>query len=85
MLGSGALPDKMLDLGLCTGDYNPAGPYPNPFPNPEGQSLSLLNLPRPKISINVITFNNPHKQHFTRKCIRSECFVTSLTIVYIGS
>ena len=51
-LGSGALLGLMLDLVLLkiiwedffllflapVGAYNPAGPYPNPFPNHAGQS-----------------------------------------------
>ena len=50
--GSGALPGLRLDLGLlkiicCSVLFlflasvrgsDPARPYPNPFPNPEGQS-----------------------------------------------
>ena len=48
--GSGTLPGLMLDLGLlkiiweggfsiCShcGGCNPAGLYPNPFPNPAGE------------------------------------------------
>ncbi len=48
---SGALSGLMLDLGLLkiiwgefflflapAGDFNLAGPYSNPFPNPAGQS-----------------------------------------------
>ncbi len=49
-MGSGALPDLMVDLGSFkislggvlipapAGCSNPAGPYPNHFPNPAGQS-----------------------------------------------
>ncbi len=49
-IGSGALPDLMLDLGILkiilVGVFflfpiwgsNSAGPYPHPFPNPAGQS-----------------------------------------------
>ncbi len=51
---------------------NSEGPYSDPFSNPAGQSLPLLNLTCPKISINLNIFNNPWKQHFTRKCTRSE-------------
>ncbi len=45
----------------------PAGHYPNPVPNPAGQSLPLTNLTWPKIGINFIIFHNPYKQHFTRR------------------
>ncbi len=49
-VGSGSLPGEMFDLGLYIrkgcffpifsppGSPNPALPYPNPFPNPVGQS-----------------------------------------------
>ena len=40
------------------------------LPNLAGQNLPLLNLTGPKISIFII-FNNSYKQHFTRKCTRS--------------
>ena len=43
---------------------NLAGYYPNPFSNPVGQSLPLINLTWPKISINFIIFNNPYKQRY---------------------
>ena len=39
--GSGALSGLMLDLGLLKMSFlfrAPVGPYPNPFPNPAGQS-----------------------------------------------
>ena len=83
--GSGALFGLMLDLGLfkiIRGGVFPissssrgsksTGPYPNPFPIPAGQSQPLLNLTCPKISINLIIFNNPYKQYFNRKCTRSK-------------
>ena len=72
LFGSGALPGKMLDLGLLkiswegvflafppVGGFNPARPYHNPFPKPAGQSLPLLNLTWPKININLNIFHNP--------------------------
>ena len=75
MIGSSALSGLMLDLGLLKiiwggvfpflapmGTPNPAGPYTDPFPNPAGQSLPLLNLTCPKLSINSIIFNNPKVQ-----------------------
>ena len=46
------------------GSSNPVGPYTNPLPKPAGQSLHLLNLTCPKMSINFIIFNNRYKQHF---------------------
>ena len=64
---SGAIPGLMLDLGLlkiisegCFPISSPCdGPYSYPFPNLAGQSLPLLNLTCPKISINFIIFDNP--------------------------
>ncbi len=53
------------------GGFYHAGPYPNNFPNLAGQSKALLSLTCHKIIINFIIFNNPYKQHFTRKCTRS--------------
>ncbi len=43
----------MLFIFLArVGDFHPAGPYPNTFPNLVGQSLPLLNVTCPKISNN---------------------------------
>ncbi len=50
--GSGALPDKMLYLGLLKISQDiffflflvPAGPNPNSLPNPAGLIKHLLNL-----------------------------------------
>ncbi len=58
--------ERFFLLLAPAGGLNPASPYPNPFPNPAGQSYSLLDLTCPKISINSIIFNNLYKQHFTR-------------------
>ncbi len=61
----------MLDLGLLEiiivlflsteGGSKLTGHYPNPMPNPAGQSYPLLNLTCPKLSIKIIIFNNPYK------------------------
>ncbi len=57
------------------GSFNPVMPYPNHFPYPAGQSLPFLDLTCPKVNIMFIIFNNPYKQHFTRKCTRSKSLI----------
>ncbi len=92
-IGSGALPGLMLNLGLFEiiwgGVFpisSPSGErYPNPFPNRAGQSLPLLNLTCPNISINFIIFNNLslYKQLFTRKCTRSLKYIVIPSKIFL--
>ncbi len=72
--GSGALPGLLLSIienklwGQFLLSLAPAGGscpsvyYPNPFPNPAGQSYPLINPTWPKIFMNFIIFNNTYLQ-----------------------